>query len=73
MTCPLGSFPDAELMRYAAAAGYLEADSAERRAAALTGALERIGATSNWLQVTSFMRPREMRAWGHVVRIRARM
>ena len=55
-------------MRFVVAEGYLEAGSAERRAAVLTSALARIRATSEWVQATNFMRPREMRAWGHVVR-----
>ena len=57
----------AELMRYAMAAGYLTATSPEQCAAALQAALLHISETMTWAEAMSFMRPRDMRGWGHVV------
>ena len=53
--------------RYAVAEGYLSATSPDERAASLTAALQRLKATSDWLDQERFMRPRVMRSWGHVV------
>lgn len=57
-----------ELMRYAQAEGFLTAESAEQRAAVLNSAVQRIKDTGEWLLAASFMRPRDMRALGNVVR-----
>ena len=54
--------------RYAIAEGYLSASSPDERAASLNAALQRLKATSDWLDQERFMRPRVMRSWGHVVR-----
>ena len=54
--------------RYAMAEGYLSASSPDERAASLSAALQRLKATSEWLDRERFMRPRVMRSWGHVVR-----
>jgi len=54
--------------RYAIAEGYLSPTSPDERAASLNAALQRLKATSDWLDQERFMRPRVMRSWGHVVR-----
>ena len=53
--------------RYAIAEGFLSAATPAERAVALTAALQRLKATNDWLDTERFMRPRLIRAWGHVV------
>ena len=60
-----------ELLRYALAEGFLAAESAEQRAAVLSSAVQRIKETGDWLLAANFMRPRDMRALGDVVRSEA--
>ena len=65
----LGMQSDVQMQcRYAIAEGYLSANSPDERAASLNAALQRLKATSDWLDQERFMRPRVMRSWGHVVR-----
>ena len=61
----------ATVPRYAIAEGFLSASTPAERAAAISAALQRLNATNDWLDSERFMRPRLIRAWGHVVSVAA--